>query len=251
MAYSCKQCGASLTAKGNKYECPFCGTTYEASDFAPKQQAAAAPVRQQGGADVFEQNIDGILELRWQGGQYIYSGSGFLISAGGYAITNTHVVTYENGRSCGTLTARLKGQEIQASVVLLGDDRHGNGSGVDLALIKLSRLPLGAKPLHFEQAGNVRNGEQVYVIGNSLGYGTAITSGIVSDRARKIGNQTYVMTDCATNGGNSGGPLFNAKGNVIGVHVSAQNNADGMKYAIPVESVNAFLEKARRAGVRL
>ncbi len=250
MAMKCKNCGGPCrkTSHGD-YECEYCGATFTEAELAPKKQGAAASAPSGGGADVFERNIDGILELSWQGGQYIFSGSGFIISQNGYAITNTHVVTYDNGVSCRTLTARLKGQAIQASVVLLGDDHHGSGNGVDLALIKLSHMPPNAKALTFEQEGNVRNGEQVYVIGNSLGFGTAITSGIVSDKARQMGGRTFVMTDCATNGGNSGGPLFNAKGNVIGVHVSAHNNADGMKYAIPVAYVNEFLRKARAKGI--
>ena len=73
--------------------------------------------------------------------------------------------------------------------------------GVDLALLKLSKMPFRAKVLEFEDFSNVRIGEPVFVIGNSLGYGTCITSGIVSDKERNVNGKMLLMTDCAVNGG--------------------------------------------------
>lgn len=239
----CKVCnGECEPIGGGKVKCIYCGAIFSENE---SPAAPAAPVSQKsaGGANVFEQNINGILEIRWQNGKYIISGSGFLVDRSGYAVTNAHVVTYEDGRSCKSVSVKLCGQELSASVEVLGDDRHGHGKGVDLALIKLSHVPSGAKVLQFEDFKNVRIGEQVYVIGNSLGYGTCITSGIVSDKARPVDGKILLMTDCAVNGGNSGGPIFNEKGKVIGAIVSGIDQAEGMNFAIPADTIQKFLRR--------
>jgi serine protease Do len=119
---------------------------------------------------------------------------------------------------------------------------HGHGDGVDLALIKLSRVPQGAVRVTFENFNRVRNGERVFAIGNSLGFGTCITSGIVSDRSRVVDGETLLMTDCAVNSGNSGGPIFNEEGRVIGAIVSGISGAEGMNFAIPASTVVDFLK---------
>jgi serine protease Do len=195
------------------------------------------------GVDVFDMNINSVLEITWEDSQYKHSGSGFLISMDGYAITNTHVVTHENGRSCGQVSVRICGENTTAEVLKLGDNHHGDGNGVDLALIKLARVPSRAVTVRFERSENVRNGERVFVIGNSLGYGTCITSGIVSDRQRNVNGKMLLMTDCAVNGGNSGGSIYNEKGMVIGAIVSGITSAEGMNFAIPANTVMDFIRQ--------
>lgn len=246
MAIKCVQCGGSCRQLSNgDYQCEFCGATFGSDELVSKTGAkqSVASMKGEGGADVFEKNINGILEIRWQDSQYIHSGSGFLIGRNGYAITNTHVVTHDDGRSCNTVSVKLCGQNLTATVIALGDNRHGSGNGVDLAIIKLSRVPNEAKVLEFEDFNNVRIGEPVYVVGNSLGYGTCITSGIVSDKARQVNGKMLLMTDCAVNGGNSGGPIFNGKGKVIGAIVSGIDRAEGMNFAIPSSTVQTFIRQ--------
>lgn len=239
----CKICnGECENIGGGKVRCLFCGNTFSAESVGASPRSSVAEKRDSG-ASVFEENIGGILEISWQDEKYIHSGSGFLVRRDGYAVTNTHVVTHESGRSCGTVSVKLCGKSMQASVVALGDDRHGEGKGVDLALVKLQTVPFGAKVLQFEDFSNVRIGEQVYVIGNSLGYGTCITSGIVSDKARPVDGHMLLMTDCAVNGGNSGGPIFNGSGKVIGAIVSGIDRAEGMNFAIPSSTVLEFLRR--------
>lgn len=237
----CKTCGGELVAfgDGGRY-CPYCGNGYRRS----ADGNMAAPVRDMAhtdsGVNVYDENIGGVLEIRWQDEKYTHSGSGFLLGNEGYALTNTHVVTAEDGRSCGKVRVRVAGAETEATVLRLGDDRHGEGNGIDLAVLRLASLPRGAKPLHFADFSDVRNGERVFVIGNSLGHGTCITSGIVSDRRRTVNGKPLLMTDCAVNGGNSGGPIFNERGEVIGVIVSGIPDAEGMNFAIPCEDAQAF-----------
>ena len=241
----CNTCGGSILFLGNNtYKCLYCGNKYSVtnSDLVCIAQATSIHAeKKDNGVDVFETNVDGVLEIEWSDGQYTHSGSGFLINRDGYALTNTHVVTHEDGRSCGQVDVRIKGQLIKATVVKLGDKKHGSGDGIDLALIKLDRLPANVKVLKFENFENVRIGERVFVIGNSLGHGTCITSGIVSDKCREVDGQMLLMTDCAVNGGNSGGPIFNDKGLVIGVIVSGITSAEGMNFAIPSKDAIQFI----------
>ena len=258
MVQTCRQCAGNLKEVANGYKCTCCGEIYASlEELSPPsnnyyQQTSntntSANNTYQGveqydhGVDVFDTNIKAVLEITWSDERYTHSGSGFLVSDDGYAITNTHVVTYEDGRSCENVNVKICDQSIKADVIKLGDNLHGSGNGIDLALIKLSQVPRGAVTVTFEDFNNVRNGERVFVIGNSLGYGTCITSGIVSDRSRVVEGERLLMTDCAVNSGNSGGPIFNEKGRVIGAIVSGMSGAEGMNFAIPADSVIKFMQ---------
>lgn len=238
----CKICNGNCEQiEGGKFKCVYCGQVYSESDLVLTKSSKEAS----GGADVFEKNIPGVLEIRWSDGRYVHSGSGFIVNELGYAITNTHVVTYEDGTSCDRVDVKVCGKDVQADVVALGDNQHGSGAGIDLALIKVKNLPSDIKVLKFEDFKKVRIGEKVYVIGNSLGYGTCITSGVVSDKSRNVNGKMLLMTDCAVNGGNSGGPIFNESGKVIGAIVSGIDSAEGMNFAIPVDQIIAFLKANR------
>ena len=244
----CKICGgACQSSRNGQYKCECCGNTFFYEEPSSIQKSMVKPLSDKG-VDVYEKNINGVLEIKWSDRKYLHSGSGFLINYDGYCITNTHVVTSENGQSCGNVEVKISGETLSANVVALGDNKHGSGNGVDLALIKLSRVPFKANVVEFEDFKNVRIGESVYVIGNSLGYGTCMTSGIVSDKERNMSGKTLLMTDCAVNGGNSGGPIFNDRGRVIGAIVSGIDRAEGMNFAIPSSTVLDFIKKN---GIRL
>ncbi len=243
----CLSCGNFLKSRADgTYWCNACGNEYSENDFEPEDAGTKRVGAAKGdGSEVFSSAVNGILEITWFDSQYRHSGSGFLIDRSGYAITNTHVVTYENGTVCTELQVKIAGETVGAKVVHLGDSRHGMGKGDDLALIKLERVPSGAHPLCFEDFENVRIGQKLFVIGNSLGYGTCITSGIVSDRLRNVNGKMLMMTDCAINGGNSGGPVFNDAGRVVAVVVSGIDSAEGMNFAIPSTTVKAYLDSIR------
>ncbi|MBR2302974.1 MAG: trypsin-like peptidase domain-containing protein [Clostridia bacterium] len=186
-------------------------------------------VKSQSGANIFDGAINGILEIETESGQ----GSGFLLDDMGYALTNAHVVT-DDGVPNKEILVRIAGEEITAKIVKIGDV---SADIDDLALIKLSRVPKNSISLVLGNYDDVKTGEEIFVIGNSKGEGTCITKGIVSDRNRK----GRIMTDAAVNPGNSGGPVFNQRGFVVGIIVSVRINADGMKYAIPVDVIRSFL----------
>jgi len=241
-----------MVSVGNgTYKCRFCRNVWTDPAFAAQASVTAAPVTAPSvggtepkncGTSVYEKNINGVLEIECGISGGISQGSGFLIADGGYAITNTHVVT-DHSAPCRDITVRLAGETVPATIVALGDDRGGHGNGVDLALLKLSRVPRNAVIVKLADFSTVKVGESVYVIGNSLGYGTCITGGIVSDRCRNVNGDMLLMTDCAVNGGNSGGPIFNASGLAIGAIVSGITSAEGMNFAIPSNTVMEFIRK--------
>lgn len=241
----CKLCGGTCSeVGGGRYQCDFCGAMFSASDFASSRSSGKGAKESVGGtnlgADIYERNVNGVLEITMVEGR----ASGYLISQSGYAVTNAHAVALENGRSCGQCKVKVAGETVSATVVAMGTERNDmHCSNSDLALIRLSRVPINATPLSFGDYNKVRTGEQIFVIGNSWGEGTCITSGIVSDKNRN----GQLMYDCATNPGNSGGPVFNSEGRVIGTHVrgSVRNGvkAQGMNCAIPATEVENFLSR--------
>jgi len=204
------------------------------------------------GARVYAQNKNSTMEIKCVYGGNSWCGSGFLLNNAGYALTNTHVmVDKETYHEADTIRVELAGEWVKAKVVLLGDDRGGDGSGVDLALIKLDRVPRNAKPVSFGDYKALAVGERIYPIGNAKGQGKSITSGIVNDKDHKIpsSNKRHrLMTDAAINPGNSGCPIFNTRGEVIGVAVSSwvdrNSRVSGMHYIIPLPQVTAFLSSS-------
>ncbi len=168
-------------------------------------------------------------------------GSGFLISADGYVVTNNHVVS-PNGRGSVTeITVTLPdGDEYEAELV-------GTDPQSDLAVLKVSRR----EPFPFVKFGDsaqARVGDWVIAIGNPFGLGGTVTSGIVSSVLRSAGGgayDRYLQTDAAINRGNSGGPLFDMQGNVIGINnaiISPTGGSVGIGFAIPAETAEPIVD---------
>jgi len=155
-------------------------------------------------------------------------GSGFIVSPDGYILTNAHVVDHANLVHV-KLTDR---REFKAKVI--GVDKDS-----DIALIKIA-----AKNLPTVKLGSSRDakvGEWVVAIGSPYGFENSVTAGIVSAKSRSLPDATYVpfiQTDVAVNPGNSGGPLFNLAGEVIGINsqiYSRTGGYQGLSFAIPIE----------------
>jgi serine protease Do len=166
-------------------------------------------------------------------------GSGFVISAQGYIVTNNHVV--ENVDSIKA--AFEDGRELQAEVV-------GRDPKTDIALIRVeSDEPLFALPLGDSAA--VRPGEWVVAIGNPFGLEHTVTAGIVSAKHRIIGQGSYddyIQTDAAINPGNSGGPLLNLKGEVIGINTAINPRANTIGFAVPINMAKEILPQLKAKG---
>ena len=167
-------------------------------------------------------------------------GSGFFISADGYAVTNNHVV-----EKAESVTVTTDDGKIHKAKVIGTDPR------TDLALIKVEDGPFPYVKLSNRAP---RIGDWVLAVGNPFGLGGTVTAGIVSARGRDIGASAYddfIQIDAPVNKGNSGGPTFDTDGNVIGVNTaifSPSGGSVGIAFAIPADTVNSVVTQLREHG---
>ena len=170
-------------------------------------------------------------------------GSGFIVSSDGYIITNNHVV--KDSDEIKIILHNKK--EYIAKIV-------GTNQYIDIALLKINAKKL----LPYVKLGNsdkVEVGEQVIAIGNPFGLGDTVTTGIISAKTRSMADVPYsnfLQTDAAINKGNSGGPLFNMQGEVVGVNSSIYSTSGGgnigIGFAIPVQSVKKTINDIKKYG---
>jgi serine protease Do len=165
------------------------------------------------------------------------SGSGFIINSSGQILTNSHVV---DGADLVTVTLK-DGRTFKGKV--LGEDAVTDVAVIQIDAKNLPTLALG-------QSDNLQPGEAVIAIGNPLGLNNTVTSGIISatDRSSSdIGASDkrvdYIQTDAAINPGNSGGPLLNSRGEVIGMNTAIIQGAQGLGFAIPINTAQKIAEE--------
>jgi serine protease Do len=170
-------------------------------------------------------------------------GSGFIISEDGYLITNHHVVT-----GADQITVTLNDRRVFEATVIGTDELS------DVALLKIEASGLPA--VSFGDSEKIRVGEWVLAIGSPFGLEFSAAAGIVSAKGRAVpGNQTnyvsFIQTDVAINQGNSGGPLFNLEGEVIGINsqiLSSSGGSNGVSFAIPSSVALNVVEQLRETG---
>jgi serine protease Do len=170
-------------------------------------------------------------------------GSGFLVSADGYIVTNNHVITADGQGVASSITVKLfDGREYDAKVV--GQDDYS-----DIAVLKINagrNLPF----VRFGDSSGARAGDWVLAIGNPFGLASTVTAGIVSSAHRVTGQgayNEYIQTDASINAGNSGGPMFDMSGRVIGINrwiVSPNGGGNiGIGFAIPSDVAQPIVDK--------
>ena len=169
-------------------------------------------------------------------------GSGFVIDASGVVVTNNHVIAdAEEIHVIFTDGARLKAEVI------------GRDQKTDLAVLRV-KSPKPLKAVKFGDSEKLRLGEWVVAIGNPFSLGGTVTAGIVSARNRDINSgpyDNYIQTDAAINRGNSGGPLFNLEGDVIGVNTaifSPSGGSIGIGFAVPSKTAMAVITQLQQFG---
>jgi serine protease Do len=167
------------------------------------------------------------------------SGSGFIVDPEGFILTNHHVVD-----GAERITVKLAdGRSLKARVV-------GVDPATDIALLKVDTpRPLPVAPLG--DSSSLRVGEWVCAIGNPLAYEHTVTVGVVSYLGRKLFDPSlddYIQTDAAINFGNSGGPLINARGEVIGINAAISWRASSIGFAIPINQATAVLPQLKATG---
>lgn len=170
------------------------------------------------------------------------AGSGFIISKDGFVVTNNHVV-----EEAEIIKITLSNDEVYEAEIIGLDPR------MDLALLKIDSdkdLPF----ISFGKSENSKVGEWVVAIGNPFGLGGTVTAGIISALGRNIGSGPYdqfIQTDAPINKGNSGGPLFNMKGEVIGVNTmiySQTGGSVGIGFSIPSSLVKPVIDQLKEYG---
>lgn len=172
-------------------------------------------------------------------------GSGVIVDSNGYILTNSHVISDGNTQSIKVLLSN--GEKLDAELLW-------NDSTLDLAVIKVDKTGLTA--VEFGDSGNVQVGDKSIAIGNPLGLDlqSTLTSGFVSGLERSIqlqgGNimDGLIQTDAAINSGNSGGALLNAEGKLIGINTARPQSADGIGFAIPINTAKPIIEKIIKEG---
>tara|TARA_B100000886_G_scaffold66119_1_gene41474 strand:+ start:870 stop:2273 length:1404 start_codon:yes stop_codon:yes gene_type:complete len=169
-------------------------------------------------------------------------GSGFIIKAEGIVITNNHVIA-----NAEDILIRVGDKEYNAEVI--GSDPY-----MDLAVLRMKTKDK-FRPVSFGDSSKARVGDWVVAIGNPFGLGGTVTSGIISARNRQIGLTRYedfIQTDASINQGNSGGPLFNLKGEVIGVNTAiiapGQSGSIGIGFAIPANAASNVIDQLIKFG---
>ena len=176
-------------------------------------------------------------------GQYVAegAGSGVIIASDGYIVTNNHVV-----KSANKIMVKLKNGEVYEATVV------GRSNEPDIAVIKIEAT--GLQPVVVGDSSKLEVGDTAVVIGNPLGSGFTVTNGIISAMDREIDLGDSVMnllqTNAAVNPGNSGGGLFNGKGELVGIVIakSAGSDIEGIGFAIPINDVKDTISEIKTYG---
>ncbi len=173
-------------------------------------------------------------------------GSGFLIDTAGHIITNAHVM---DGATKTTVTFQ-DGTEKRGTVL-------GVDTSTDVAVLKIDQVPAGVTPVSLGKSGSLTVGQDVVAIGNPYGYSGTATTGIVSALKRTIASpsdfpiQNAIQTDAAINQGNSGGPLFDRAGRVIGINsqIASETGGNvGIGFAVPIDTVRPIVNSIIASG---
>ena len=258
----CPKCGANVP--DGKSKCPYCFSPISdqpsrsfsvASNNNVSNNANEMIAPKKSSADIYEKNVPSIAIITFLGDDpvkkhnYQFNGSGWLISRDGYLVTNTHVVYNRYADEVADeVDVLLDGKTYKGRVLrtLEPPCECLEYSYSDVALVKIdARFP---SCLRVGNSDNLRNGEEVTAIGNALGFGYNVTRGVISDVHKKLGpefgNETLLVSDVGINGGNSGGPLFNSRGEVIAMCVSAPSQEvehEAFNFFIPVNHILEIL----------
>jgi putative serine protease PepD len=204
-------------------------------------------------SQIYEQDHAGVVAIMARTGQGADEGTGIVLNDEGLILTNDHVV---GGATSIQIGVGAGSSKVTRAAKLVGEEANS-----DLALIKVDPSGLGLKPLKLASPGSVHIGDQVYAIGSPYGLEETLTKGIVSALQReiqapngaKIGN--VIQTDAALNPGNSGGPLIDSEGQVVGVNSQiasdqtssqgSQPGSTGVGFAISTQTISEAVRKIR------
>ena len=223
------------------------GTQIGVSDLGPTQpETEASP-------ELLEDFLNSVVLIQARSETAISTGTGVIITEDGYIVTNYHVVD-----EAETITVQLYGEDIAVYAALVGYRAED-----DVAVLKIDKK--GLRAATFAKSDDVRYGEKVYAIGNPEGaeFSWSVTEGIVSSPKRQLMfydedgilemKMNVVQTDAAVNHGNSGGPIINVRGEIVGIITYKRMDSSGMGFALPADGVlidvTAIIETGSADGV--
>jgi S1-C subfamily serine protease len=212
--------------------------------------------------DAYSQTVSGVVEragpsvaaVRIEGQENaLGSGSGFVFTADGYLLTNSHVV--RAGRPASAARPELRyavvlGDGTESAAEWVGDDADTDTALLRVGAAARTSLP----PLVLGRSGELKRGEIAIAIGNPLGFEHTATAGIVSALGRSMRASTgrlipdVIQTDAALNPGNSGGPLLNSRGEVVGVNTAIIRGAQSISFAIAIDTAKWVIPQLLRHG---
>ena len=230
----CPVCGSKelKNIDTNRYKCLACDEVFNLQGVSAQELIAK---------DIYNQNIDSIVEVSCVFGDEDSSGTGFCALDGGYIITNAHVVIDINGKNsklCESVyVCKNRSTEYFDAEIVYLDAKN------DLALLHV-QANQEFKPVKL--AKKIEIGEKLTVIGNSEGKGLMVFDGIVGDLDREYKNTSAFVFNSLVTHGCSGGPIFNSRGELCGVTVGGSKTNTGINYGIPVDILESFIQTATK-----
>lgn len=205
------------------------------------EPAALTPAEQESGTrsvqQVVKESSPSVIQVQVITEESAQSGTGFLIDADGTALTNEHVV-----EDAGEVTVEFSDRSRSKAKVV------GTDPDIDLAVLRVAKVPAGVRPLPLGRSAGLVPGDPVIAIGSPFGLAGSVTTGVVSALGRRIeapsgndiGIPNAIQTDAAINKGNSGGPLLDRFGNVVGINsqiFSQGGDSAGVGFAVPIDTI--------------
>jgi putative serine protease PepD len=206
-------------------------------------------------SQIYRRDASGVVSIKAVSAEGEDTGTGIVLNAEGLILTNNHVIS----KGASITVSPGKSSNLTRTATVVGSDPNS-----DLALIKVDPSGLGLQPLKLVSSSSVQVGDSVYAIGNPYGLDETLTKGIVSALGREIAApdgaaiKGAIQTDAALNPGNSGGPLLNAQGDVIGVNsqiasdaasvAGSQPGSTGVGFAISSDTVSEVVKTIESGG---
>lgn len=234
--YKCLSCDQKFSSLHLKEKEAMRAVPHEVKTYEPKIARNDIENRELTAKDIFKKNENSVLEIicAFSNGEYSY-GTG-VVFEDGLILTNAHVVRPKSKKVGTALSyrARFNKSKVEYNLHLIYCD-----DSKDLAAFKCASLR--AKPVSISKEF-LETGEKCFALGNSKAQGISIVDGIVSDNRRYVNGEPFIMFSALVTTGNSGGPLFNSKGELVGLVTMGRSDALAMNYAIPNDVVNDFID---------
>ena len=246
MKITCPVCGSSAVLlcdkSENQYRCRSCDSFFSPDERSAPLPQPTKPQPRSAAKSIYRENIESVMEIMATFGDESQGGTGFYISESGYLLTNTHVlISQADGKFvlCDAVySSPSRSTDYSELEIVYIDPKH------DLALLKPIESTV-CRPVVLAKK-KPETGDRIFCIGNSRGDGLTLTEGIIGDTDREYQKQSVFLFSAPVTTGCSGGPIFNANGEVCGVTVAGFKTVLGMNYGIPLETVRAFLDEAKR-----